>query len=58
MTINSHSEPIGRIVDARKLRIKSSGKLGVVKKVESISIGQRVFEIIRYGKSRLVDCCQ
>lgn len=31
MTSNSHSEPTGRIVAARKLRTKSSERLGVVK---------------------------
>lgn len=40
MTINNHSEPIGRTVAAIKLRAKSSDRLGVVKRVGSISMGK------------------
>jgi hypothetical protein len=42
--ISSHSEPIGRIVAARKLRTNKRGRLGAVKREFRMSIRRRYFK--------------
>jgi hypothetical protein len=58
ITISSHSEPIGRMVAARKLSMKSSGRLGLGKREGRISMGKRVFEKNRSGKSGFFISCR